>query len=425
MPFPFVLLLVLAVLHAQNAPVPNAPARDGLALLTEVGKRYADAKSYHIEAVEESTTSNDLQRSWQKTLITAIVAPDGRYRYEGRSGYSAAIVVFDGTTQWIYHPYDHHYTQKTTPSKYPPDGTIPQEEMVAVQAKSEAAEVARRARRLKSATFLPDETISIDDRSFDCYVVHYSDADLKNPREDFKQDETIWIDKSRKLVLKTLSRTETHMHRPGSEGGPPLHQESTVVFTTVELNQQEPAPSFAFAPPSDAKLIAEFPNPFGKQFEYVDLTGKPAPDLKLKSSDGRTMTLSSLRGHPVFIEFWATWCEPCVELMPDLTRLYVELKGKELAWMSIDSDYDSSVAAKFISQKQIPWANYHDEDGSLGKAFHRIGIPLGVLIDGSGTVVFYQSGYEVSDLRAAIAKLGPQFSSVAPPNTSDSGSTSN
>ena len=64
------------------------------------------------------------------------------------------------------------------------------------------------------------------------------------------------------------------------------------------------------------------------------------------------------------------------------------------------------------------WANYHDEDGSLGEAFHREGIPLGVLIDAAGKITFYESGYEIPQLRAAIAKLGPQFSPTAATGTS-------
>ena len=103
MPSPFVLLLALASLQVQNAPVQNEPPKDALALLTEVSHRYAEAKSYHIEAVQERIYSNALQHSWQKTLFTAIVMPGGRYRYEGRSGYDAAVVVSDGTTQWDYH----------------------------------------------------------------------------------------------------------------------------------------------------------------------------------------------------------------------------------------------------------------------------------------------------------------------------------
>jgi hypothetical protein len=81
--------------------------------------------------------------------------------------------------------------------------------------------------------------------------------------------------------------------------------------------------------------------------------------------------------------------------------------------LALLNEVSQRYAAKFISREKIPWFNCHDADGSLGKAFQREGIPLGVLIDADGKVTFYQTGYEIPDLRAAIAKLGPQFSTVA------------
>ena len=102
---PLGLALLQATSQATSPP-------DALALLNEVSQRYADAKSYHIEAVQEENSSNELQHSWHKTLLTAVLMPGGRYRYEGRSGFGAAVLVSDGTTQWDYHAYDHLYTQQ-------------------------------------------------------------------------------------------------------------------------------------------------------------------------------------------------------------------------------------------------------------------------------------------------------------------------
>jgi len=58
--------------------------------------------------------------------------------------------------------------------------------------------------------------------------------------------------------------------------------------------------------------------------------------------------------------------------------------------------------------------------GHWDEAFQREGIPLGILIDGSGKVSFYESGYEVQDLRNAISKLGPEFSPIAPSTNPES-----
>jgi len=99
--------------------------------------------------------------------------------------------------------------------------------------------------------------------------------------------------------------------------------------------------------------------------------------------------------------------------MPGLEKLYAETADKGLVWMSVDSDRDTSAAGL------IPGARTHRVDQlsrrgcSLGKAFHRIGIPLGVLIDANGQITFYKSGSGIAELRAAVAKLGPEFHSVA------------
>jgi len=248
--FPFVLLLALALPQA----VSNPPKPDALALLNEVGQRYADARSYHIEAVEEENSSNELQHSWQKSLLTAIVMPGGHYRYEGRSGYAAALLVSDGTTQWNYHSYEHVYTQQPVSPQVKSKRIFTQQEMAAHKAKYLVDQMARRARHLKSATFLPDETISVGGENVECSVVR--DSDGKN---DLKEEVTLWIEKSRKVVRKTLSQLDSYLVTE-VPSHIPFHDETTVTYPVVELDRPEPASSFTFVAPSDVKLIPEFPD---------------------------------------------------------------------------------------------------------------------------------------------------------------------
>jgi len=396
---------------------PQTGSTDALALLNEVGQKYADAKTYHIEAVEEQTFSNELSRSWQKTLMTAIAAPGGKYHYEGRSGHGSAILVSDGTTEWDYHLDEHLYTQTVAAQDDSRKKRIPMEEMPLMTVKILATKIAHQSDSLKSASFLPDETIAVGGRNVDCYVVHYSDADYRTTPKH-KLEWTLWIDKSNKTVVKTASREQ-------SEEMPyniPILIERTMAFSVVELNQPEPAEWFRFTPPGDARLVAEFPDPFPRaaSSEAASLVGVPAPELELKSADGKVTMLSSFHGRPVFLDFWATWCGPCVVLLKDLKDLYGETEGKGLVWIGIDSDKELSTVAAFLARERLAWPDYHDQDGSLGKAFHRQGIPLGVLIDAKGNVVFYKSGYDAAELRAAIARLGPEFRSVEKPAESSS-----
>ena len=408
----FSLVLTLA-LFIQGAA--GNPSTDALTFLNNLTQRYVDAKSYHIEAILERSSSNELSRSWQKSLLRAIVAPGGRYCYEGHSGYGSAILVSNGTTKWVYHVDEHQYTEAAvSASKSKKGHVISQEEMPVMEAKQLVMQMRMLSARLKSAIFLPDEKIVLDGRSMNCRVVRFTDADLKTRPPDAKMEETVWVDKSRNLVVKTVDRRNSYISIPGSNAHIPLSMEETTLFPAVELDEQEPESSFSFSPPPEARLITSFTNPFikGPVIGASEFVGKPAPEIRLKR-EGKEITLSSYRGKPVFVEFWATWCGPCVELMPELKRLYVETSAKGLVWVSIDHDQDASTAAAYVKQQQIPWPNYHDDDVALSEAFGGGAIPLGVLIDREGKVTFYSSGYDIAELRAAIAKLGPEFSSIA------------
>jgi thiol-disulfide isomerase/thioredoxin len=314
---------------------------------------------------------------------------------------------------------ENRYTRAAT-AEYPAKNQVLLfEENAAFSAEELAHKLAAEARRLKAARYLPDETISVDGRSIECYVIRYSSEDYKTRNSDHQEERTVWIEKARRLVVKTFTRSEAEM-MISSQVQVPVHEETTINYPVVKLDQKEPASSFNFVPPPGAELIAKFPNPFSKraQFTGEDLEGKTAPEAQFKSADGQTTRLSGFRGKPVFLDFWATSCGPCVALLPDLAKLYAETQNQGLVWISVDNDEDPADVAAYLSKKHLsmPWPNYHDEDGSLGKAFHRFGIPLGVLIDKDGKITFYESGYEIDDLRSAIAKLGPEFNSVASTN---------
>lgn len=408
--FPGALSAVL--LFAQSTP--SLPTKDALALLNEVGQRYSAAKSYRIEAISERTSSNDLSRNWQKTILAAIVASGGKYRYEGRSGIGGAILVSDAATEWNYHVNEHLYTERAVLGEDSMKGrVIPFEEAPLVEAKALMVKLVHRADALKSATFLPEQTISVGEKSLNCYVVHYTDDDFRKAPKH-KEEATIWIDKQTGLVRKVFTRQESEMMQTAI----PMLIETTVIYAKVQLDEAEPAETFRFVPPSNAKLVEKFPGLPGAPAERsADFLGKPAPELQLRSADGKTVKLSSFRGQPVFLDFWATWCGPCVFLLKDLKELHAQTEPKGLAWIGIDSDEESEASSAFISKEAIRWPNYHDADGRLGKTFERNAIPLGVLIDAQGTVTFYQSGYEISDLKRAIAKLGPEFSFLTEPVT--------
>jgi thiol-disulfide isomerase/thioredoxin len=400
-------VFICCALQAQS--VASNPS-EALERLQQASRRYADAKSFHIEEVVESNTNTELSRHWEKKLISVTVESDNRYRYEVRSPTGSTVRVSDGKIEWVYHVEDNAFTRKPAPA----DGPAPPqmmnmaavEEFHAIQVRKDLADFAQQYRAAESQ---PDETIEVGGRQIACYVVQVGSNGAKTPpKPGTHVEKTVWIAKNDFTIRKIV----THQHLANMMA-PAIFDDTdiTELFPTVELNGAIAASAFVFTPPATATAVEQFSNPFSPR---SDLKGKSAPPVTFQSADGTATLLASFRGKPVLLDFWATWCLPCVASMPEMAKIYQQTKEKGLAFVSIDEDTDAKTAADFLAKKHEPWPNYHD-DGEIGKAFQKSGIPLIVLIDGQGKIVYYNTGYgdsTPSDLRAAIAALGPEYASI-------------
>ena len=134
--------------------------------------------------------------------------------------------------------------------------------------------------------------------------------------------------------------------------------------------------------------------------------GQTAPPVQFLLSDGNRIALESYRGKPVLLDFWATWCGPCVLAMPNIERLYSLANQIGLTVISVDEDNNALAAAAYLARHEYAWTNYHDLNGTVRKAFRGNYIPLTILIDAQGKVAYYDSRSNDEALRAAIEKLG-------------------
>ncbi len=147
----------------------------------------------------------------------------------------------------------------------------------------------------------------------------------------------------------------------------------------------------------------------------AEMTGKMAPDFTLSGADGKPVTLSAYRGKPVLLDLWATWCGPCLAAMPAFNRIYTDAKDRGLTVISADEDAAPATAADYLARHHYGWTNYHDPGGKAEKALQADAIPLMILVDAQGKIVYYDIGSDAAALRKAIAGLGPQFASFANP----------
>jgi thiol-disulfide isomerase/thioredoxin len=388
---------------------------DASTLIEQISDRYAAASYYYVEMVSEDDMKRELFHTWSKSLTTVAYAPGNRYRFEVRDEDVWVVQISDGKTEWTYRPATGEYLQQPTPASGPSEmnSAFTREESELSDAHSALRDLASSFEDLHSARYLPDQVLTIDHKRISCEVIYAKYPHRAGWPAGATSHVTLWIDKETHVVRKVRSILEGSLIR----GGPQEHdvRTETELYVTTKFDPTSaPDAFFEFTPPRTAKLVTRFAFPQATESQASSLIGRPAPDVNLKSDNGKTVSLKSFQGKPLMVEFWATWCGPCRELMPALEKLYRENAAKGLAMISIDEDGKPKRATDFLAKQNAPWGNFHDPDGEVSEAFSGSGIPQVVLIDATGKIVFSCSGCEESEIRVAIAKLGPEFSPVNP-----------
>lgn len=136
------------------------------------------------------------------------------------------------------------------------------------------------------------------------------------------------------------------------------------------------------------------------------MVGHTAPDFELNNLAGQSVKLGDLRGHPVLINFWATWCEYCLEEMPVIEK-YSQQYAPELIVLGVDVgdslDQIISVVNKYGFTYNILW----DPDSRVFKNYRLDSFPVTFLLDNQGTVKVKHIGYmSESNLVAYLRQVG-------------------
>jgi thiol-disulfide isomerase/thioredoxin len=412
-----VLLLAPRVMSAQDQG-PPAKFSDPVALLGAVAKNYAAAAdTFDIESIAESTQINEYERNWSRMYERATKGPGNLYRIEARTPYGSFIQDSDGTNEWIWLKESGVYVKRPVPQNWPgfPQLPLPGEVELSDAWHLRTWLEARVAGYVR-ATMLPQQTIRIEGRRYRCYVVHVRSADKSEKREQAAEsDVTFWIDEKELVIRKQVEHLDSYV-LSSPKIRIPFHEDTTTVYPVVDFHADRKAEAFQFSPPPGAEEIAtlepNFRNPVPLKPE-TSLVGQQAPDVTLIAADGHTTALRSLQGKPVLLDLWATWCGPCLMSMPALARIARDVRDSGVAVVTVDQDSNADDATSYLARHGYGWVNYHDPDGKVMKALQDTGIPLTVLIDAQGKIVYYDFGGDEAAVRKAIAGLGPEYASVA------------
>jgi peroxiredoxin len=141
--------------------------------------------------------------------------------------------------------------------------------------------------------------------------------------------------------------------------------------------------------------------------EPKDLVGKDAPDFTLTTLDGKTVKLSEQKGSVVLLDFWATWCGPCVKALPHVQKLSADKDRAEkgLKVWAVNAREKNPTIQKFIDDNKYTFGVPLDTSGEVMKSYNVSGIPTTVVVGKDGKVAKTFVGYSDANLKQLDAAI--------------------
>ena len=155
-------------------------------------------------------------------------------------------------------------------------------------------------------------------------------------------------------------------------------------------------------------IACERPGANAASANKVEL-GAPAPAYSARSLDGDSVSLAALRGRPVLLNVWATWCHPCRDEIPHLRALHERYRARGLALVGVSVDAEGSEGAirDFMKEFAMTYPIWRDPDERVSARFLVVGVPATFLVDRDGVLRYRKTGPVQPDdslLTAAIER---------------------
>jgi peroxiredoxin len=146
--------------------------------------------------------------------------------------------------------------------------------------------------------------------------------------------------------------------------------------------------------------------------------GQKAPEFKAPALDGRSkLALSAYRGKVVYLDFWASWCPPCLTSLPQLEEMRKQLPSDQFQILAVNVDQDPQKARKFLERTKIGYPTATDPRGTIPASFGIETMPTSFLIDRNGVIRYVHHGFRKGDIESLRERISQLIAAPASPGT--------
>ena len=377
----------------------DAPTAESV--LRRTAEYYKKIKSFAVDIEREQKIGPNSM----KNSLAVVVERPNKLAIHGKGAGLGIDVVSDGKTLSVSIPAVKRYTQGKAPASLSDpsgDAMIQGVVMASLQGTMLVELTAADPYKalmdgVKTSTYVGGEVV-------DGARTHH----VKCTQDQF--DWEVWVAAEGDPLLRrvVLDMTKSAAKTPVAAQLKGQKLEHVQTFKGWKVDTALDAKTFTFEPPSGFEkaesLMEALTGGSGRRQASSPLVGKPAPAISLKLLDKGEFRLTDHRDKDiVMLDFWATWCGPCVQELPLLAQVAESYKGKGVAFFAINLRETPEQIRKFQDDKKLKFTVAMDTDGAVGTAYSAEAIPMLVLVDKKGVIQSVHVGYNPA-IKATLEK---------------------
>lgn len=372
--------LYFAVLIASVAGTATAQDLSAQEIMARVRTAYERAVTLHIIVTREDIVIQNGNSS--KVTTDCEFAAHGRGRFFARVKRNGtdAISMSDGENTWKMLPSQKKWSQIAAAASGSPGDSGASQDLHTFVAITTFGQFAAISSIGQNPQLEKTEDVKVGAAKIPCYVVS-----VGTDKADYK----LWIDRERFYVLAAV---QSATPKAG------LTTEIRTHTSLIQVNEEMPDAMFGFTPRKGWDEVEMLALPFE---ERASLAGSRASGFALKSLDGEQVALTEMRGKPIVLDFWATWCPPCRAELPLIEKLRAEFNGK-VAFYGVN-DEESGTVKNFVKKNGYELTTLMDSKRQVHRQYGVSAIPTVLVIDSQGVIkTHFIGGRSEAVLRKAI-----------------------